>query len=162
MSLIKRKPTKEMELWNREYPVPRAIDRLQREMNRAFDDLFRGDLFDTSSFLTQSWSPVVDVSETKDSYVITAELPGVRKEEVKITMHDNLISIRGEKKGESEKKSENFHRLERTFGSFERTFSVPGTVKSDAIEAKYDDGVLTITLPKTEESKERIVDVKVK
>jgi len=162
MSLIKRKPTKEMELWNREYPVPRAIDRLQREMNRAFDDLFRGDLFDTSSFLTQSWSPVVDVSETKDSYVITAELPGVRKEEVKITMHDNLISIRGEKKGESEKKSENFYRLERTFGSFERTFSVPGTVKSDAIEAKYDDGVLTITLPKTEESKERIVDVKVK
>ena len=162
MPLIKRNPSKELELWNREFPVPRAIDRLQREMNRAFDDFFRGDLFDTGSALAQSWSPAVDVSETKDSYVIHAELPGVKKDEVKITMHDNLLSIRGEKKSETEKKEENFHRVERVYGAFERTFSLPGSVKSDNIEAKYNDGVLTITLPKTEEAREKIIDVKVK
>lgn len=162
MSLIKRNPTKELELWNKDFPVPRAIDRLQREMNRAFDDFFRGDLFDTSSFLSHTWSPAIDVSETNDTYVIHAELPGVKKDEVKITMHDNLITIRGEKKNEVEKKAENYHRIERSYGTFERSFSLPGTVKSDSIEAKYDDGVLTITLPKTEDAKEKVVDVKVK
>jgi HSP20 family protein len=162
MALIKRNPTKELELWNKDFPVPRAIDRLQREMNRAFDDFFRGDLFDTSSNLNQPWSPAVDISETKDSYLIHAELPGVKKDEVKITMHDNLISIRGEKKSETEKKDENYHRVERSYGVFERSFSLPGTVKSDAIDAKYDDGVLTITLPKTEEAKVKVIDVKVK
>jgi len=162
MSLIKRNPSKEVDLWNREFPVPRAIDRLQREMNRAFDDFFRGDLFDTNSFLAHSWSPAIDVSETKDAYVIQAELPGVKKEEVKITLHDNLVTIRGEKKSETEKKGENIHRVERSFGVFERTFSLPGTVHGESVDAKYDNGVLTITLPKTEEAKERIVDVKVK
>ena len=162
MSLIKRNPTKDVELWNSDYPVPRAIDRLQREMNRAFDDFFRGDLFDASSQLSQSWTPAIDVSETKESYVIHAELPGVKKDDVKITMHDNLISIRGEKKSETEKKTENLHRIERRYGTFERSFALAGTVKNDAVEAKYDNGVLTITLPKTEEAKEKIVDVKVK
>ncbi|HTX17537.1 MAG TPA: Hsp20/alpha crystallin family protein [Bacteroidota bacterium] len=162
MSLIKRNPTKDVELWNREFPVPRAIDRLQREMNRAFDDFFRGDLFDTKALSAQPWSPAIDVSETKDSYVIHAELPGVKKDEVKITMHENLITIKGEKKSEEEKKGENYHRIERSYGSFERSFTLPGSVKGDAVEASYKDGVLTVMLPKTEESKEKVVDVKVK
>ena len=100
MSLIKRNPTKELELWNREFPVPRALDRLQREMNRAFDGFFRGDLHDTDSIFSHSWSPAVDVSETNESYIIHAELPGMKKDDVKITLNNGVITIQGEKKNE--------------------------------------------------------------
>ena len=162
MSLIRRSPSKDLELWNREFPVPRALDRLQREMNRAFDDFFRGDLVSSETFFNQSWSPAVDISESKDSYVIHAELPGVKKDEVKITMQDNIVTIRGEKKAENEKKEENYHRVERTYGMFERSFTLPGPVKNENIEAKFDDGVLSIVLPKTEEAREKVIDVKVK
>ena len=162
MSLIKRNPSKELELWNRDFPIPRALDRLRREMNHAFDDFFRGDLLDNEFSFAQGWSPAVDISETKDSYVIHAELPGMKKDEVKITMNDNVITIRGEKKNEAEKKEANYHRIERAHGMFERSFALPGSVLGDAIEARYDEGILTITLPKTEEAKEKVIDVKVK
>lgn len=162
MSLIKRNPTKEMELWNNSFPVPRAIDRLQREMNRAFDGFFRGDLLDTGSMSTSAWTPAIDISETNDSYIIRAELPGIKKDGVKITMHNNVITIRGEKKNDVEKKEENYHVVERSYGSFERSFTLPGTVRSETVDARFDDGILSITLPKTKEAKEEVIDVKVK
>ena len=162
MSLIKRSPSKEMELWNSTFPIPRAIDRLQREMNRAFDGLFRGDLFDADTFMNRSWSPAVDISETNDSYLIRAELPGLKKDEVKITIENNTIAIRGEKKNDTEKKGENFHVVERSYGSFERTFTLPGAIKNDSVEARFEDGILSVTLPKTEASKQNVIDVKVR
>lgn len=162
MSLMKRNPTKEVEIWNRNIPIPFALDRLQREMNRAFDGLFRGDILDRGSFFSGTWSPAVDISESGDSYIISAELPGMKKEDVKITMNDNFITLRGEKKNESEKTGGTFTRIERSYGAFERTFTLPAFVKSDAIEARYNDGILTITLPKREEVKEKVIDVKVK
>ncbi|HTR80803.1 MAG TPA: Hsp20/alpha crystallin family protein [Bacteroidota bacterium] len=162
MSLIKRNPTKELELWNQEFPVPRMISHLQQEMNKVFGDFFRGDLFDGGSFLSGQWTPAVDLEETDDSYVVRAELPGIKKDEVKITLNDGVVTVSGEKRNEVEKKEGNYHRVERSYGAFERSFTLPGAVKSDEIEAKYADGVLTITLPKTEEAKEKIIEVKVK
>ena len=162
MSLIKRNPSKEMEVWNRDLPIPRALDRLHNEMNRVFGDFFRGDLVGDGYFSSGSWAPAVDLSETDDSYIIRAEIPGMKKEDVKITLQDTFVTIRGEKKNEAEEKNGTYHRIERSYGSFERSFNLPGAVKSGDIEAKYNDGLLTITLPKTEEAKEKVIDVKVK
>ena len=162
MSLIKRNPTKELELWDKNFPIPHALDRLQREMKGAFDGFFRGDLPDSASFFSEGWSPAVDISELSDSYSIYAELPGIKKDDVKITMNDNIITVRGEKKNESEKKGGTFSRIERSYGVFERSFTLPAAVKSDAIEARYNDGILTINLPKKEEAKEKVIGVTVK
>jgi HSP20 family protein len=89
------------------------------------------------------------------------ELPGVNKDEVKITLESNILTIRGEKKQEKETKKENYHRIERSYGSFERSFTLPTSVKSDKIDAAYNNGVLQITLPKVEEAKPKQIEVKV-
>jgi HSP20 family protein len=162
MSLIKRNPNKEMELWNRDLLIPRALDSLHNQMNRVFSDFFRGDLVDNGSFFAGGWAPAVDVSETDVSYIIRAELPGMKKEDVKITVNNTLVTIRGEKKNESDEKDRTYHRIERSYGSFERSFNLPGAVKTGDVEARYDDGLLTVTLPKTEEAKEKVHDIKIK
>ncbi len=133
---MKRNPGREIELWNREFPIPRALDRLHNEMNRVFSDLFRGDLADDGSLFSGGWIPAVDVSESDDSYVIRAELPGMKKEDFKITVSNTLVTIRGEKKNEAEEKSRTYHRVERSYGWFERSFSLPGAVKNGNVEAK--------------------------
>jgi HSP20 family protein len=162
MSIIKRSPGKEVDAWRNKFPVPRMLGSFQHDMNRLFDGLFRGDVLDNGSFFTNTWSPAVDLSETKDAYQIQAELPGLKKEDVKVTIEENLVTIRGEKKSESEKKEANYHRVERSYGSFERTFSLPGAIKNKSIDAHFEEGVLTVTLPKTEEAKQKMIDVKVK
>jgi HSP20 family protein len=90
------------------------------------------------------------------------ELPGVNKDDVKITMQDNILTIRGEKKEEKKGKEGNAHRVERYYGSFQRSFSLPTSVKNDRIEAEYRDGILTINMPKAEEAKPKQIEVKVK
>jgi len=150
MSLIKRNQSQDLDLWARQNPFFQGLGRLQREMNRAFDDFFRRDVTDDESFSTRTWFPNVDVVETDDRYEIRAELPGLKKDDVTITLNNSILTLRGEKKSETEKKGANYHRIERSFVTFERSFALPGTVKSDSIEAKYADGVLTLTLPKTE------------
>lgn len=162
MALIKRTPSTELDVWNRDFPVARGLHSFQREMNRMLDQFFRGDLFEEQEGPALTFMPAVDFSETKDSYVIKAELPGLKKEEVKVTLNNNIVTITGEKKSEYEKKEGNYHRIERSFGMFERSVSIPGAIKSDAIDAKYADGLLTLTLPKTEETKQKTIDVKVK
>lgn len=162
MALMKRNPLAAMEAWNREWPIAYSLERLQRDMNKLFGDFFRGDIRDRDFLTMREWSPSVDVTETKDAYVMKAELPGVSKNDVKITLDNNMITIRGEKRSEEEKNIDGVHRTERRFGTFERSFSLPGSVRSDQIDARFADGVLTITVPKTEESKQRVVDVKVK
>lgn len=102
----------------------------------------------------------VDVVENNEAYVIKAELPGISKNDVKITLHENVLTIKGEKKQEKEEKDRNFHRVERSYGSFERSFTLPSGVKDDKIEAAYKDGILTITLPKAEEAKPKEIEVK--
>ncbi|HLP16138.1 MAG TPA: Hsp20/alpha crystallin family protein [Bacteroidota bacterium] len=163
MALMKRNPAGELDVWNRDFPVARSLHSFQREMNRMLDNFFHGDVFDEGRFGgSEAFAPMVDVSETKDTYVIKAELPGLKKEDVKVTMNNNIVTIAGEKKIEEEKREGNFYRMERSFGSFERSIAIPGPIKADAIECKYADGLLTLSLPKTEEAKQKVIDVKVK
>jgi len=125
-----------------------------------FDGFFRGTQDEDSAY--SLWTPVVDIAEHDDDYIVKVELPGVNKDEVKITLESNILTIRGEKKQEKETKKENLHRVERSYGSFQRSFTFPTTVKSDKIDASYKDGILTIALPKAEEAKPKQIEVKVK
>jgi len=155
MSLIRWNPTRDL------VSFPSEISNLQREMNRMFDSFFRTGA-DEPGLLNGNWIPPVDVAEEENQYIVKIELPGVNKDDVKITLESNILTIRGEKKAEKEIKEKNYHRMERSYGSFQRTFTLPTTVKNDKIDASYKDGVLVVTLPKVEESKPKQIEVKVK
>jgi len=155
MSLVRWNPARELATW------PSDLFGIQREMNRMFDNVFRFDTRDADAEFT-AWTPAVDIAEHDDQFVVKVELPGVNKDEVKITLENNILTIRGEKKQEKETKKENYHRVERSYGSFQRSFTLPTTVKSDKIDAVYKDGILQIALPKAEEAKPKQIEVKVK
>ncbi|MEE9226090.1 MAG: Hsp20/alpha crystallin family protein [Bacteroidota bacterium] len=125
-----------------------------------FDNFFLRDAYE--DLFPSVWMPAIDVAETDDEYVVKVELPGVNKDDVRITVQENILTVRGEKKRENERKESNFHRVERSYGSFQRSFTLPTTVKADKIDATYKEGLLTITLPKAEEAKPKAIDVKVK
>jgi len=155
MSLVRWNPARELAAW------PSDLFGIQREMNKMFNNFFRGDIQDEDSAL-MAWTPAVDIAEHDDEYLVKVELPGVNKDEVKITVESNILTIRGEKKQEKEIKKENYHRVERSYGSFQRSFTLPTTVKSDKIDASYKDGILSVSLPKAEEAKPKQIEVKVK
>jgi HSP20 family protein len=156
MSLVRWNPARELERW-----APDFFG-VQREINRLFDDFFRGGMQAEEASGRSYWSPAVDIAERDNEYVVKVELPGVNKDDVKITLESNILTIRGEKKQEKEEKGENSHRLERSYGSFQRSFTLPTIVKNDKIDAVYRDGILTVTLPKAEEAKPKQIEVKVK
>ena len=104
--------------------------------------------------------PAFDVSETDNEIVVKAELPGMNVEDIDIALTDGLLTIKGERKMEKEDKEENYHRIERQFGSFSRSLNLGTKVRADGIEAGYKDGMLTVTLPKVEESKPKKIEVK--
>lgn len=137
-------------------------DRLDRIFNEMLTQSFSGDvLLDPQAALTsRRWMPAVDIRETADSLLLVAELPGMTREDVQITLENNVLSIAGERKFEKDVKGESYHRLERAFGSFARSFTLPANVKTDKVEAVFKDGVLTVTLPKVEEAKPRRVEIK--
>ena len=110
--------------------------------------------------LTSSWTPPVDVFEDKGSVKIVAELPGVKAEAVKLSIENNVLTIRGEKKQQAEEKTERVHRYERSYGVFERAFALPNSVDSEKIEAKYEDGILTVVIPKVEKARPREIPVR--
>ncbi len=134
---------------------------LQREIDKMFNNVFNGDMQDDGTLLSSEWTPAADVAEQANEYVVKMELPGINKDDVKITIKENVLTIQGEKKHEKETKESNFHRVERSYGSFQRSFALPTTVKTDMIEAAYKDGILNVTLPKADEAKTRQIDVKV-
>jgi HSP20 family protein len=140
--------------------LPSEVLGIQREINRMFDSFFRGP--EEDGLQTTSWNPLVDVTENDHAYLLNIELPGVSRNDVKIVVQDNQLTIRGEKKQEKESNNSNYHRVERSYGSFQRTFTLPTTVRAEKIEANYNDGVLTITVPKAEEAKAKEIEVKVK
>ena len=156
MSLVRWNPARELATF------PGDVFSMQREINKMFDNFFRGGAVDDGSLEASLWSPAVDVAERDDEFQVKVELPGVSKDDVKITMQDNILTIRGEKKQEKESKNSNYHRVERSYGSFQRSFTLPTSVKHDRIEASYKDGILTIALPKAEEAKPKQIEVKVK
>jgi len=107
-----------------------------------------------------AWQPVVDIEEQPEKYTVRAELPGMKLEDIKITLKDNQLVIRGEKRREEEKKDSTYHRVERVYGQFERAFKLSHAVQSDKIEAIYRDGVLEVSIPKADEAKPREIPVK--
>jgi HSP20 family protein len=146
-------------------PARRPLDSLTslRRLNSVLDEAFNAWPFQNqeSGALTASWLPACDVSEDKDVVKIVAEVPGVRPEDVKISLENNLLTIRGEKKQDAEEKNERVHRYERSYGAFERTFSLPSTVDPDRIVADYQHGILTVSIPKVERARPREIPVKV-
>ena len=152
MTLIRWRPESEM--------VPRISD-LNREMNRLFDTFIRGDLVDEGT-LGSAWSPAVDILEQDDSFVLEAELPGLKKDDVKISVQDNILTLRGEKKDEQKESKKGYLRIETNYGSFTRSFTLPTTINSSKIEAEFKDGILKIQIPKAEEAKSKMIEVKVK
>lgn len=107
------------------------------------------------------WMPSVDISETDTAYLIKAEIPGVKKEDVKVTIQDGMLTIQGERKQEKEEKSKKFHRIERSYGSFMRSFRVPDDADESAVKAEFKDGMLNVTLAKSEKSKNKAINVSV-
>ncbi|WP_455245968.1 Hsp20/alpha crystallin family protein [Petrachloros mirabilis] len=107
------------------------------------------------------WMPVVDISESDGEYLIKAELPEVKKEDVKVTVEDGVLTIQGERRQEKEEKGKKYHRVERSYGSFVRSFALPESVDEGAVKAEYKDGVLNLHLPKSEKVKPKAIDVRV-
>ena len=143
----------------------RAVDPFPglRRLNSILDDAFTTWPFqrEENRALTAAWTPAVDVFEDKDSVKIIAELPGVKPEDVKLLIENNVLTLRGEKKQVAEEKTERVHRYERAYGMFERSFALPNTVEAERAEARYDNGLLTVQLPKVERARPREIPVKV-
>jgi HSP20 family protein len=125
---------------------------LRDEINRLFEAPF-GELLRTSEF-SNGWAPALDLSEDKDSLVATVEVPGMKKEDIQVSVHEGVLSVSGERARESESDEAGVHRSERSYGRFQRTLTLPKPVKVSDIKAAYKDGLLTITMPKTEEQAE--------
>lgn len=141
----------------------RDVMTLQERMNRLFDQALSRTRTDDEEGLTASmWSPAVDIFETSDSIVMKAELPGVSREHIDIQVQDNTLTLKGERKFEREVKEENYLRIERSYGAFQRAFNLPTDIQQDKIKAVFKDGVLEVTMPKAEEVKPKQVKIDVK
>jgi len=132
----------------------------QRDFDRLFREAF-SPVYGEGELSTRTWAPPVDIYENGDNLVLKAELPGVDPKEVEIRVEDNTLYLKGERKFEKEVKEENYHRVERSYGAFTRTFSLPNTIDSDKVQAEYKDGVLTLTMPKKEEAKPKTIKINV-
>lgn len=131
---------------------------LQDQFNRFFNEAF-GRASEEGSLTT--WAPSVDIYETEHELVVKADLPDIRPEELDIRVENNILTIRGERKFEKKENEKNYLRVERSYGSFARSFSLASTVKTEAIKADYKNGVLTLTIPKREEAKPKQIKVNV-
>jgi HSP20 family protein len=135
-----------------------GLSGLQEQVNRLFEGSFprRAD----HSALT-TWAPAVDIYETENELVVKADLPDVNEKDIDVRVENNTLTVRGERKFQEKTEKDNFLRVERTYGAFSRSFSLPNTVNNEAIQAEYKNGVLTVTLPKRAESKPKQVKVNV-
>ena len=127
----------------------RDLHGLQDRMNRLFEDAGRGWRAEEPA-ATTSWSPAVDIYETDNEITVKAELPGLEQKDITLSLENNVLTLKGERRFEKETKQENYHRIERSYGGFSRSFAIPATVDDDKIKADYKDGVLMIALPKKE------------
>jgi HSP20 family protein len=141
-------------------PFGGELSSLRREMDSLWNRFF-GETPLARTF-AEEWSPTVDISESKDNFIIKAELPGVDERDVNVSISGDILTVKGEKKKEAEEKDEHHYRAERYYGSFQRSFQLPTSVKADKIEAAFEKGVLKVTLPKVEEAKKKKIEVKVK
>jgi len=137
--------------------LPTLRDTMGSFMGRFMQDCCRPQ--ENGDFSGATFTPAVDIKESPKEYVVTAEVPGIAKGDIHIELADNLLTLKGERKFEREQKEESYHRVERSYGSFTRSFSLPAKVKSDAIEAVFKDGVLTVRIPKAEEMVPRKIEI---
>jgi len=138
--------------------VSRLAD-LSDELDRLFESPMAG--FSRASQLLGAWTPALDLYEDKENFVLKTELPGVNKDDVNVSIQDGCLSISGERKSEAKREDTEVHHTERFFGRFQRTVTLPAAVAADKVKAQYKDGVLTITLPKTEAAKPKQIDVSI-
>ena len=137
------------------------LRRFHDEVNNLFGEFPGGSSAegDRSSVVTSSWTPAVDIKEENDRFVLTADIPGVEPKDIEVTMADGVLTIRGERKHESEKESNGYKRVERSYGSFYRRFSLPDSANADDITAKGNNGVLEVVIPKHEKVQPRRISV---
>jgi HSP20 family protein len=141
------------------YGIGSPMRTLRSEMDRLFDDFFSVAPARRDGAATV-WAPVVDIREDVDNYIVEAELPGMKREEIEVELENNVLSIKGERKFERKQDGENYHFVERSYGTFYRSFSLPKNVDGERIGAEYKDGVLHVSIPKKEEVKPRKVEIK--
>ncbi len=149
MSYVTRWQRQEVPLW----PTFGRLNNLRQELDRLFDIPLAG--FPN----TPQWTPALDIYEDKENVVIKAELPGMKREEINVSLQDGTLSISGERKAESKHEEADSYRAERYFGRFQRSVTLPAPVAADKVKAQYKDGILTLTLPKTEEAKPKQIEV---
>ena len=133
---------------------------LHNEMGRIFGDLLSSNDTDTNTE-SSSWMPTVDITETENIYEIHAELPGVLENDVNVSVTDNLLTIKGEKRQEEKSEERNIHRVERRYGNFQRSFTLPRQVNTGEIKAEFKDGILTLNIPKVKEAKPTEIPIEV-
>ena len=141
------------------YPS-QEVSSFQNSVNRLFDNFFRSPRGE-NELTSTAWMPPVDIYETEDEVVLKAELPEIDIKTVNISAENNVLTVKGERKLSEETKEENYRRIERTYGNFVRSFTLPASVDATRISAKYRDGVLRLVLPKKEESKPRQVNIEI-
>ena len=154
MAIIRWNPTRELMNMEREF------NRMFNSLNRKFKSADKED--SDGEFENAVWMPLADISENKDSFLINVDLPGIDKKDVKISFTDGQLTISGERKQEKESKNSTYHRVERSYGKYYRSFSLPKEIKADEIDAEFKNGQLMITIPKSEEVKPKEIEVKVK
>lgn len=157
MSLIRLDPFRKMRQWE---PL-HELEEMSEKMNRFFGQIGRAGNGEKEALTTVDWAPSVDISETEKEYIIKAELPEVKKEEVKVSVEEGVLTIQGERKQEKEEKGKKFHRIERSYGSFMRSFSIPDDADEAAVSAEFKEGILSVRLGKSEKAKPKSVEVKV-
>ncbi|CAN5608737.1 Hsp20/alpha crystallin family protein [soil metagenome] len=133
---------------------------LQDDVNRLFSSTFSRSGGESDEIMRGAWHPSVDIFENKDQILLEAELPGMKVEDVDISFENNVLTLHGERRFEKKDESDNFHRVERSYGSFTRSFTLPPTVSSENANAEFENGVLRLTLAKREEAKPRRIEIK--
>jgi HSP20 family protein len=137
----------------------RELATLQNEVNRLFNTAFDTPAPAGNGGTARRWMPAMDLVETGDHFVLRADLPGLAEDDVKIEVEDGVLTVSGERRSEHESKQEGYHRVERAFGAFSRSLTLPRGVNAEAVEATFDKGVLEVRIPKPEESKPRRISI---
>jgi HSP20 family protein len=145
--------------WNDPF---RELATLQDRLNRAFDSTLATRGREQEDLFTGTWAPPVDIFETKDKTVLKAELPGFEENQIALRFEDGILSLEGERKFEKENGDENYHRVERSYGKFVRSFTIPANVDNEKIAASFANGILTVELPKREETKPKAIKIQAK
>ena len=137
----------------------REFTTLQNEMNRLFNTVFDAPAPGNGGNTLRRWMPAMDLVETEDHFVLRADLPGMKEEDVKIEFEDGTLTVSGERKAEHESKNEGYYRVERAFGAFSRSLTLPQGIDPEAVTASFDRGVLEVSIPKPEERKPRRIEI---